>query len=173
MGFLKGFFSVCHSIHTGCHSSRVKGFERYFEVVNYVIDWSFLRANTITVRPFCKCPGHKVSFMSPIWEIQSPSGEQMSPIWAMKARNGNYSAPFGDYKAHWGIKHALFKKWIWQKISLHVFHYTSENTYHWTSIAFNGSFHTVERFDVGFHRWRSAIIQGNPQTLSGETFQVS
>ena len=33
---------------------------------------------------------------------------------------------------------------------------------YYLSIAFNGSFHTVERFDVGFHRWRSAIIQRNP-----------
>lgn len=34
MDFLKGVFSFCHSIRTGCHSGRVKGFERYFEFVN-------------------------------------------------------------------------------------------------------------------------------------------
>ena len=34
MDFLKGVFSFCHSIRTGCHSGRVKGFERCFEFVN-------------------------------------------------------------------------------------------------------------------------------------------
>ena len=34
MDFLKGVFSVCHSFRTGCHSGRVKGFKRCFEVVN-------------------------------------------------------------------------------------------------------------------------------------------
>lgn len=84
--FLKSVFSICHSIRITCQSGRVKGFERCFKVEDR---WRISRRQQ-NHRP---CLGHKISFMSPIWGEKSPL---------------RYWAPFGDYKAHWGIKYALF-----------------------------------------------------------------
>ena len=51
---------------------------------------------------------------------------------------GNKKPVTGIVQPHLGITktteglYVLFTKWIWRKI--HVFHYTSENTYYWTEI---------------------------------------
>ena len=196
MDFLKGVFSFCHSIRTGCHSGRVKGFERCFEFVNRLklsrrqhdhrpAILQVLRTQNKLYEPHLGNAKSLRGTIEPHLGNEKPVKGIIKSHLGITKPNAGYNMPclrngFGRrymyFTTH--VKTSITRQTCAKAVAIlyrgekprtSILH---DNYY--LSIAMNRSLHTVVRFDVGvFYRWHSAIIQRIPWTLPAETFQVS